>query len=69
MTSRDFCYWPQGYFELSEKTPLSQQQVQAIKKHLAMVFIHEIDPSFPEEQQEPLNQIHNSGFEGPLMRC
>lgn len=58
MTSRDFCYWLQGLFELSETKTLSEQQVQIIRNHLAMVFYHEIDPSFPEEQQEELTNIH-----------
>ena len=64
MTSRDFCYWCQGYFEIMgtcnvSKSGLSQDQVDCIKKHLAMVFLHEIDPSFPKEQQEALDQIHH----------
>lgn len=47
MTSRDFCYWLQGYFELKGKeSTLSTEQVAVVKKHLAMVFRHEIDPSF-----------------------
>ena len=49
MTSRDFCYWLQGYFELRasdgvdvEPTP---EMLEMIRKHLALVFAHEIDPS------------------------
>ncbi len=49
MTSRDFCYWLQGYFELEimtsnhpEKTTISDKQAEAIKNHLAMVFKHEL---------------------------
>ena len=54
MTSRDFCYWLQGYFEIHGNRPvrepesvynLNDSQVDMIRKHLAMVFIHEIDPS------------------------
>lgn len=49
MTARDFVYWLNGYFEISG-TPdvhlqLNSSQVATIKQHLAMVFIHEIDPS------------------------
>ena len=29
-----------------------------IRAHLHMVFIHEIDPSFPQNQQEQLNMAH-----------
>ncbi len=66
MTSRDFCYWLQGYFELNREntSDCSPEQVQIIKDHLNMVFLHEIDPSMktPEpktDHQEKLDQIHN----------
>lgn len=47
MTSRDFCYWLQGYFELGshDRNYLGPEQVECIRKHLALVFTHEIDPS------------------------
>jgi hypothetical protein len=65
MTSRDFCYWLQGYFELQSNqqrvSSMSLEQVEIIKKHLAMVFKHEIDPSHgtPEHQKE-LQEIHDA---------
>lgn len=64
MTSRDFCYWLQGFFEIhGEKTAelptLDQDQVRCIKAHLALVFKHEIDPSAgPPDHQAALNAIH-----------
>lgn len=62
MTSRDFAYWLQGFFEISEQATLNENQVKMIKKHLNLVFKHEIDPSFGDEKkQDELNQIHNSG--------
>jgi CRISPR/Cas system type I-B associated protein Csh2 (Cas7 group RAMP superfamily) len=78
--SRDFVYWLQGYFvywlqgyiELAPSNGLSTEQVETIKKHLAMVFVHEIDPSFPPSQQQPLNTAHNpSGGKSSdiLYRC
>lgn len=46
MTSRDFCYWLQGLFELSENlTCLSAKQVSLIQKHLALVFRSQVDAS------------------------
>ncbi len=70
MQSRDFCYWLQGFFELTPDGELTSQQTAIIKKHLAMVFKHEIDPSFPAEQQAELNQIHGTGFDSkPVQRC
>lgn len=60
MTSRDFCFWLQGLFELQPGlTELTEQQVTLIKRHLAMVFIHEIDPSMGGKgDQDKLNNIH-----------
>ncbi len=59
MTAREFCYWLQGYFELSSSNALSPEQTKAIKAHLAMVFHHEIDPSYPDG--EKLNELHSQG--------
>lgn len=63
MTSRDFCYWLQGYLELAneadEPKPLTPKQMQAIANHLGLVFKHEIDPSMgPPAHQAVLNKIH-----------
>lgn len=80
MTSRDFCYWLQGYFEIANTSVLTVGQVEAIKNHLALVFKHEIDPSFGDEKkQDELNEIHSgkkkpppiggTGPGGMLYRC
>lgn len=85
MTSRDFCYWLQGFFELTGGGGgLSQQQVGCLRKHLALVFKHEIDPSMGgQEKQEALNKIHDQlegvsfppgpafhpGGKPPVFRC
>lgn len=62
MKSRDFCYWLQGLFEVAEPTSLDEKQTDLIKRHLNMVFIHEIDPSFPASQQKPLDDAHTPNF-------
>lgn len=61
MTSRDFCYWLQGFFEVGEPRELTAQQTDLVKRHLALVFKHEIDPSAgaPDHQAE-LNKIHHA---------
>ncbi len=80
MTSRDFCYWLQGLFELSDcdknkvNQSLSIEQTVCIRNHLNMVFKHEIDPSMgPPKVQQELNQIHGGssgpGSGGALFRC
>ena len=61
MTSRDFCYWLQGFFELrnNDQAVITAAQAETIQKHLAMVFKHEIDPSMgDEEHQKALNELH-----------
>lgn len=66
MTSRDFVYWLQGLFELSDcdknkvNNSLSIEQTACIRNHLAMVFKHEIDPSFGNKvHQQDLAKIHS----------
>lgn len=79
MTSRDFCYWLQGYFELADAQDqqtknytLSAGQIGMIKNHLAMVFKHEIDPSHGDAaHQAELSKAHQGGGDagpGPFHR-
>lgn len=58
MKSVEFCYWLQGLFELGAPESLTVAQTALLKKHLNMVFIHDIDPSYPAGQQEALNASH-----------
>lgn len=81
MTSRDFCFWLQGFLELRDPKGngdvcgpmgLSPDQVECVKRHLGLVFKHELDPSMggPSHQQL-LDAVHfpPSGPGGPTMRC
>ena len=43
MQARDFCFWLQGYFEISGNAPLDENQVNTIQKHLGLVFEHMAD--------------------------
>ena len=70
MMSRDFCYWLQGYFEVTSVTrkvdTLTGAQIDCIKNHLNMVFVHDIDPSMPQpaaptSHQSLLQQVHEGG--------
>lgn len=45
MTSRDFVYWLQGLYELSKPTELNAEQTELIRRHLQLVFRHDIDPT------------------------
>ena len=59
MTSRDFAYWMQGFLELAPPGPMSAEQVDTVRKHLALVFIHEIDPTAGNAaHQADLNAAH-----------
>ena len=60
MKSVEFCYWLQGLFEVGEPMSLNEKQTDLIKRHLNMVFIHEIDASYPDGQQEALNEAHST---------
>lgn len=82
MKAVEFCYWLQGYFELSNLPPegmsLTAEQVAAIRNHLALVFKHDIDPKAgPPEYQQELQVLHDGkghqlwgpNSSGDLMRC
>jgi len=59
MTSRDFCYWLQGFIEVGQPHIVTMEQLATIRAHLNMVFRHEIDPSFGKpEYIEELRKIH-----------
>lgn len=38
MEAKDFCYWLQGYLELSNANSLTEEQIKQIKEHLNLVF-------------------------------
>ena len=42
MQSRDFVFWLQGFFELTDPNNLTNEQVQLIKAHLDLVFKHDV---------------------------
>lgn len=83
MTSRDFCFWLQGLFELGQPEQLTADQTKAVKAHLGLVFKHEIDPSMGgPEIQAALDEVHEQGKpsdalkkiggtrpDGVVMRC
>lgn len=77
MTSRDFCYWLQGFLEVGKPKTLTAPQLEQVKKHLHLVFLHEIDPSAGDaKEQKKLNDTHghvppHSHFSASdtLLRC
>lgn len=76
MKAENFCYWLQGFVEISalkDGTPgLTVAQMQVVRAHLNMVFAHDIDPKMQPppgktatEHQTDLHNIHHSGLSGP----
>lgn len=65
MQELNFCYWLQGYFELTDSKELDSNQVDIIKDHLKLVFnkvtpdrsigYQPVDPSFIKRGYDPLN--------------
>ena len=57
-------------FEVSNATEMTAAQVETVKKHLALVFVHDIDPSMGDKShQDKLNAVHNGGPFDVVMRC
>ena len=61
MTSKDFAYWLQGFFEIAEETEITPRQVEIIKNHLKLVFYYDIDKSYEVDQKtsEAMQAIHD----------
>jgi hypothetical protein len=63
MRAEQFIFWIQGFFEISEASSkpeegLSKEQVDVIKRHLALVFKYDIDPTMPDPTGE-LQSVHD----------
>jgi len=82
MKSSEFCYWLQGYIEIGHdqmhQQGLNYDQTEIIKKHLALVFHHELDATHGDEKhQDELNKIHSTPIppqfggikDGVVYRC
>lgn len=40
MKERDFAFWLQGFFEMTDAKQLDEKQTQMVKDHLFLVFEH-----------------------------
>ena len=69
MTPRDFCYWLQGYFEISSNKELEEHQVQVIKRHLGLVFKHSIDEPDPTGALQEIHDGKKPSNGDKLIRC
>ena len=50
MTPQEFCFWLQGFFELTGTRKLTEAQVATMRDHLALVF----DKQTPDRIPYPL---------------
>ena len=71
MRASEFCYWLQGLFELDNPQELNERQTTIIKRHLALVFLHDLDP---KQLADKLQQTHDGNQSAMLsgdglMRC
>ncbi len=60
MTPEQFCYWLQGWFEISElPTQLYPSQINKIKQHLNLVFEHIVKDN--TDKPELISVVYKSG--------
>lgn len=71
MTPVNFCYFLQGFFEISEadkEITLTPEQVKMIRAHLNLVFFHAIDPETLKDKSEleklKYQKIHDGAKSG-----
>lgn len=81
MEPKDFCYWLQGYMELSgDEAEFTPQQVQIIRDHLSLVFKKEtplrlkvdetkITTNPPFKWPTPLDKLYEDPFNKPTITC
>ena len=70
MQARDFCYWLQGALEVNpEAKTLNEDQVEKIKNHLNLVFIHDLDPATADEKLKDIHDGKKDPSRPNLMRC
>lgn len=60
MEPRDFCYWLQGFAELTPQSP-SQEQWDSIREHLGLVF-KKVTSSVVQSKNEGFNQSQIEEF-------
>lgn len=70
MTSRDFCYWLQGFIEMTGSETLSPHQTGLLKRHLDLVFVHDIDAPDPTgDLQAAHDGVRPKPLAGGVKRC
>jgi len=71
MKPSEFCYWLQGFYEISGESKMTKEQGDMVKRHLALVFKHELDSPDPSGELQAIHDGEQSVLpEGPILyRC
>lgn len=59
MNADQFCYWLQGFFEISGQKSISIEQTDVIKEHLQLVFDKVTTKTIPPLYKIPNTFIQN----------
>lgn len=65
MTSRDFVYWLQGFFEIENPESITPEQTKMIKNHLNLVFDKKTESiDVQDNKKGSSGQSNELGFHG-----
>jgi hypothetical protein len=69
MKAENFCFWLQGFFELTDPKQVTPEQAEQIKTHLALVFQH--DPAMAHKAPPPIPVLvpHRTPGREPVLFC
>lgn len=62
MTPEQFCYWLQGFAELSGDNPPTIEQWKSIREHAALVFNKVTPPVMPVVDTSKVRQVTLDNF-------
>jgi hypothetical protein len=62
-----FCYWLQGFFEMTKAETMTLEQVKMVKEHLHLVFTHKIVIPASAPMPSQFQQVSGSGSNTALV--
>lgn len=65
MSPENFCYWLQGFFELTDPKELTDLQIKMIRQHLQLVFRKE---TYSIDELQEMNLRQKLGY-SPHITC
>ena len=68
MTHEQFAYWLRGFFEISGKTALTEQEAIVVKEHLEKCFVPVVvNPDYKRLWTTLYSPAETLRYEGPLV--